>query len=55
MDWRYPDDEQILEITERQYENVFENLPYRAKKYYRCEHHYAHYMNGVWLYGHNEV
>ena len=26
MDWRYPDDEQILEITERQYENVFENL-----------------------------
>ena len=54
MDWRYPDDEQILEITERQYENVFENLPYRAKKYYRCEHHYAHYMNGVWLYGHNE-
>ena len=51
MDWRYKENEFVLEINEATFTNVFENLPYRAKKYYRCEHHFAHYMNAEWLFG----
>lgn len=53
LNWRYKDDELIHEISEEKFLCIFENLPYRAEKYYRCEHHYAHYMNGVWLHGIN--
>ena len=51
MDWRYKENEFVLEINEATFTNVFETLPYRAKKYYRCEHHFAHYMNAEWLFG----
>lgn len=51
MNWRYKENEFVLEINEVTFTNVFANLPYRAKKYYRCEHHFAHYMNAEWLYG----
>ena len=47
MDWRYKENEFVLEINEATFTNVFDNLPYRAKKYYRCEHHFAHYERRV--------
>tara|TARA_B110000285_G_scaffold42384_2_gene46952 strand:+ start:17262 stop:18980 length:1719 start_codon:yes stop_codon:yes gene_type:complete len=53
LNWRYKENDLIHEISEEKFLNVFENIPYRAEKYYRCEHHYAHYMNGVWLHGIN--
>ena len=53
-EWYYPEGEYIREITEEQYFCFFQSLAYRAEKYYRCEHHYAHYMNAEWLYNNTQ-
>ena len=51
LDWRYENDQWIREITENTFNVMFGAVPYRAKKYYRCEHHFAHYMNAEWMFG----
>ena len=43
--------ELITQISEQKYLEYFSMLAYRAKKYYKVEHHYAHYMSAEWLYG----
>lgn len=42
--------ELFQEISEQRYLEDFGMLAYRANKYYRIEHHYAHYMGAEWLY-----
>ena len=43
--------ELFQEISEKKYLEHFSMLAYRADKYYRIEHHHAHYMGAEWLYG----
>jgi len=51
LNWQYKEDKLIVEISEKTYEHIFQTVPYRAKKYYRCEHHFAHYMVAEWMFG----
>jgi len=51
LDWKYKENEFIREITETAFTCIFESIPYRAKKYYRVEHHFSHYMTAEWLFG----
>ena len=47
----YTNYELFAEIPEQRYLEDFGMLAYRADKYYKIEHHYAHYMGAEWLYG----
>ena len=47
----YTNYELFAEISEQRYLEDFGMLAYRANKYYKIEHHYAHYMGAEWLYG----
>ena len=51
LNWRYKKDEWVREISEECFMRFWDAVPYRAKKYYRCEHHFAHYMNAEWMFG----
>jgi predicted NodU family carbamoyl transferase len=51
LNWNYENEQWIREISEDTFTVMFSATPYRAKKYYRCEHHFAHYMNAEWMFG----
>lgn len=50
LNWSFDDDEFIKELDANLVSEIFPNLDITAKKYYRVEHHYAHYMSGDFLY-----
>ena len=50
LNWEFKNGEFLQPLEEWQFESVFENLPVRADKYYRVEHHYGHYMSAEWMY-----
>jgi carbamoyltransferase len=50
INWQLNEGEFIGEVTQDLVDLMFPNLYIRAKKYYRVDHHYAHYMSGDFLY-----
>ena len=51
LDWGFENDQWVREVSASTFELVFDNIPFTADKYYRVEHHYAHYKCAEWFYG----
>lgn len=50
-DWQFRDGEQVREVTEELFHDIYPFTDIKAKKYFRVKHHYAHKRSADWLFG----